>query len=455
MTRPIRILHAIHDFLPRHLAGSERYAFELCQALTQRGHHVSVLCSEFDAGREHGSVAWREHLGLPIAELVNNWRFRRFSDTYASPLLSERLGQLLDALEPDVLHVHNLLNLSFDLPALARARGIPVAATLHDFTLVCPSGGQRVHRSERHVCVEIEPARCARCFAESPFAPQLALARLPAGAAGLAARVAAPVLRRMPGLLGLARRASALAPINAPPVADLEERLRRVADVYASVALFVAPSRALARDFVRFGLPEDKLLVSDNGSVDLPAAPRSAGDGRLRIGFVGTLTWHKGPHVLVEAARRLPRELAQVTLFGSTDTFPDYVAELRRLAEGAPVTFAGGFDPADAARIYAQLDVIVVPSLWPENSPLVIHEAFQAGVPVVGTRLGGIPELVEHGKSGLVYDGSPEELATILGALARDRARVAALAQGVPAVKGIAEDARDWEARYEMLRARA
>jgi threonine dehydrogenase-like Zn-dependent dehydrogenase len=65
-------------------------------------------------------------------------------------------------------HVHNLLNLTFDLPMMARRREIAVVATLHDYTLVCASGGQRAHRAEHHRCDVIDVARCARCFCESP-----------------------------------------------------------------------------------------------------------------------------------------------------------------------------------------------------------------------------------------------------------------------------------------------
>ena len=88
----------------------------------------------------------------------------------------------------------------------------------------------------------------------------------------------------------------------------------------------------------------------------------------------------------------------------------------------------GRFDRDDRAAVYDQFDVLVVPSLWLENSPLVIHEAFMAGVPVVGSRIGGIPDLVEEGISGLLVDpGSPEALAQALETLAADRPRLEAM----------------------------
>src|SRR5215470_15899166 len=92
----LRLLHAIHDFLPRHQAGSEIYALELCRTLSAR-HHVTVLCAEFDPSREHGQVNWRVYDGLPVIEVVNNWICRTFEDTYRPPLIGERIEQILGA----------------------------------------------------------------------------------------------------------------------------------------------------------------------------------------------------------------------------------------------------------------------------------------------------------------------------------------------------------------------
>src|SRR5439155_7747449 len=114
----VRILHAIHDFLPRHQAGSEVYAFELCRA-QRASHDVTVLCADFDPARRHGTVTWRVHDGVPVVEIVNNWVCANFDETYCPPLVADRIAHVLRALQPEVVHVHSLANLSFDLPAMA------------------------------------------------------------------------------------------------------------------------------------------------------------------------------------------------------------------------------------------------------------------------------------------------------------------------------------------------
>jgi glycosyltransferase involved in cell wall biosynthesis len=454
----LNVLHAIHDFLPRHQAGSEIYAFELCRELAAR-HHVWILCADFDPARRHGEVTWRVHEGLPVVEVVNNWICRSFDETYRSPRIGEQLEHVLDAIQPDVLHVHNLLNLSFDLPARAQTRGIPVVATLHDYTLVCPSGGQRIHRAERHVCHTIEPDRCARCFTQSPFFGQMGLSRVAGnGPAGSGARRLGLAVRKMwPGLASGMAAAAAKATVPEVTTAEITARLAAARRVFDDVDVFVAPSRSMAEEFERVGVPASKLRVSDYG---FPVAGRRDHSRRarehqdpLRIGYVGTLVWHKGVHVLLQAIRALPPAHYELKIFGDLGTFPDYVAELRREAAGLPVEFKGRFDRQRAADVYDQIDVLVVPSLWIENSPLVIHEAFMAGVPVIAARTGGIDGLVSDGRNGLLYEPtSAAALGTALQQLIDRPELLAAFSRQLPDVKPIAEDAREWNALYTEVR---
>lgn len=449
----MRVLHAIHDFLPRHRAGSEIYAHELCRALAARGQQVHVLCAEYDPARSHGSLVWRFVDDLPVTELVNNWSFATFAESYRSERLERQLDHVLRAVQPDILHIHNLLNLSLDLPRLARARGIPSVATLHEYTLVCPSGGQRVHLGERTVCHEIDPARCATCFPRSHLYSQMVYGRVSrvAGGSGALTRLAGMVRRHSPRLFARAGRiAAARAAARERTTADdISVRLDAVRGVFEDVDLFVAPSPALAADFRRFGLPADRLRVSDYGFSPIREVRRVPGDGRLRIGFVGTLVWHKGAHVLVGAVRRLPADAVSVHLFGSLETFPDYVAELREAARGLPVRFEGDFDRERLAEVLSRVDVLAVCSLWPENSPLVIHEAFMAGLPVVGSRMGGTADLVRDGVNGLLYEAdSPDSLAAALRRLLDDPQLPGRLAAAHPPVKTMAEDAAEWEAVY-------
>jgi glycosyltransferase involved in cell wall biosynthesis len=444
----LRLLHAIHDFLPRHRAGSEIYAFELCRELSRR-HDVFVVAAEYDPSVRHGTIRWRAHQGLPVIEIANNWEADRFEHTYASPRITSQLTHVLDVTRPDVLHVHNLLNLSFDLPRQARQRGIATAATLHDYTLVCPSGGQRVHVAESHVCDVIDEVRCSRCFAGTAFQAQMvaaAVAKAPGG--GLVRHAASTARRLLPVLTDAAARR---VPWSSASPADILARLERARQVLDDLDLVVSPSASVAREYIRLGLDRRRVQVSDYGFTKQAPTPRTERRSPLTIGFVGTMAWHKGAHVLIDALKHLDGAF-QVVIAGDPNVGPEYHARLKRAAANLPVRFAGAFDSAGVSRVYGDLDVLVVPSLWPENSPLVIHEAFMHGVAVVGARMGGIPELVEDGVNGFTYDAfSAEGLAAVLQRLVDDPGLAARLASRAPAVKTMAEDAREWELRYHAL----
>ena len=462
----MRILHAIHDFLPRHRAGSEIYAYELARELSAR-HDVCILSAEYDPATAHGTLRWRRFEGLPVVEIVNNWEFERFEETYSSARINAQLQHVLHATRPDVVHVHNLLNLSFDLPRLAREHGAATVATLHDYTLVCASGGQRVHTAESHVCHVIDPERCGRCVTQSALHAQMAAGRLTRRPGGrLVARAAAALRRLAPVLAHHAAGQVAAAPVVAR---DIRRRTASARHVFETIDLFVAPSRALGEEYVRLGLPEARLQVSDYGfrAVDARGTARrvrtmgAPGPGPvsghssaapLRIGFVGTVVWHKGVHVLLEAARGLSGTF-QIHVHGDLAVWPGYSERLRRMAAGLPVVFHGGFGDDGRAAVYGALDVLVVPSLWPENSPLVIHEAFLHGVAVVAARVGGIPGLVTDGTDGLLYDAfSSDALRAALQRFIDDASLAAGFGSRAPAVKTIEEDAREWEARYATLR---
>jgi glycosyltransferase involved in cell wall biosynthesis len=236
----------------------------------------------------------------------------------------------------------------------------------------------------------------------------------------------------------------------------IRRRLAYARHVLDTIDLFVAPSASIADEFVRLGAPPDRVHVSDYGFVPMPAGPRCrrSESDPLRIGFVGTLVWHKGAHVLIDAARALTGSFA-VHIHGDTNVFPEYATALRKAAAQSAVTFHDGFERDRAGDVYNGLDVLVVPSLWPENSPLVIHEAFMHGLPVVGACIGGVPGLVRHGVNGLLYDPfSVESLRACLQRLIEDRNFVATLAAAAPSVKSIGQDAREWDARYRQVSGR-
>ena len=173
----------------------------------------------------------------------------------------------------------------------------------------------------------------------------------------------------------------------------------------------------------------------------------------ITLGFVGVIRPHKGPHVLLEALRntKLPTRI-WVQLYGDPGTDPAYSERLRELARGLDVTFQGRFDEAEKPRIYNEMDALVVPSVWYENSPVTIHEAFAAGTPVIASELGGMGELVEYGKNGMLFEaGNAMELARCIERFAGDGGLRERLKRGIPSVKNMEIHAEEMMGLYGNL----
>jgi glycosyltransferase involved in cell wall biosynthesis len=217
------------------------------------------------------------------------------------------------------------------------------------------------------------------------------------------------------------------------------------------VDLFLSPSRHLADAMVRFGLPPARVVHCDYGfALEHFARRRDLPELARRFAFLGSLVRHKGVHVLLRAFEGMPAD-ARLDVCGPLHYDPAYSDALRRLARHPGVRFVGPRDPRDVAGFLAGVDCLVVPSIWEENSPLTVHEAFLAGVPVVASRLGGHPELLASG-GGLLYEAEdPEALRAALLRLYREPGLARRLAASAPPVKGMQEHVAELEALYAGL----
>jgi GT2 family glycosyltransferase len=176
----------------------------------------------------------------------------------------------------------------------------------------------------------------------------------------------------------------------------------------------------------------------------------------LRLGFVGSLMVSKAPHLLLEAIGRLPRGSVSVDLYGGHAAYhgdDSYRAQLEPLLGQAGVQLHGAIAHEQVGQALSSIDVLVVPSIWPENSPLVIQEAFLAGVPVVASRIGGIPEIVADGANGLLFPaGDAEGLSGSIARLLREPGLLDTLRAGIPPVRSMEDDVRFARSLYERHR---
>lgn len=376
----------LDNFPPHGHAGAEQYVQGLALALMARGCRVLAVHPLPGAGRP-GPPRLEEAGGVPVARVP-------FAPGERSLACNPRVADLVRKLARDfgahLAHVHNLAYFTTAALDGLDAAGAPALATLHDFSLPCATALRLT--SQGDLCAtQPGPDRCAAC---AGLDPQQAAQRLE-----------------------LARRAMT--------------RYRRV--IFPSLY-----SRKVHQDL---GFTSTRALRQSLGLPLFPVASPTPGNGPLRLAFLGGITWFKGLDTAVAALAGLPPGTAELSVHGSANN-PAYLARVKALAP-AGVRWRGPFARADLPGILARADAVVLPSRM-ETFSFVAREALHAGVPVLAARVGALPEIVRHGKNGLLFPpGDAAALAVLVFRLAADRGLLAALRQGIGPVKSITDNASE------------
>lgn len=446
----MRVLFAAHQFFPEHYAGTEVLTLGLAKELKARGHEPYVLAAKRSFpvhDIQPGETEDYEFEGVPVRRVGRpaEGLSRPYRLDYENETMARRAVEYAREVEPDVVHAMHLQGLSASVVPALKELGLPVVYTATDFWVVCPVVDLRRH--DGSMCRGPDLAHCPRCIlsrhpGRRPREIKRALDLVPDGLL----RAAGPVSRtRLAGEVPPLRQARAL-----------DERLGTIREKLSSVDRVIAPTR-LTRDLlVENGVGGDvevsRYGIDTSGVED---APRNREvPPPLRVGFIGTLGPHKGCDLLVRAFKRLPAGVeATLTIHGNLERFRSFVAELKGLAGEDPrIRFAGTFPPGEIGRVLSETDVLVVPSRWYENTPLVVYSAFAAGCPVVATDLGGLSEVVRHGVNGLLFGlEDVDGLARQLRRLGEEPGLLEELRAGIGPVKTVGENARELEELYASL----
>ncbi len=393
----ISVLQATAWYPPAHLGGTEVYLTGLVRELRDRGvlsRIVAPLGLQQADGYEYDGATVRTYTVNPApsrAEMRGQAPHTGF----------ERFCQILAEERPQIYHQHSWTRgLGAAHLQAAREAGIKTVLTIHTPNAICLRG--TMMQFGREACDgRIDPPICGACWSESRGAPESlarALGAMPAGAS-----------RALGGSLPESRLATALS------ARELAERRREeFTRMVAAADRIVAVSGWLFDAFLRNGVPAEKLLLSRQG-IDPALAQQAAraSSGRMRgsephfrLLYLGR--WHpvKGVDVLVRAVRALPPQ-PSVTLsihgVGEGIEERSYAATVRRLAAGdRRIAIHPPVPRERLATALSEANALAVPSFWLETGPLVVLEAQAAGLPVIGSRLGGIAELVREPEDGVL-----------------------------------------------------
>ena len=444
----MKILLVVHLFLPDYFSGTEILTLHTAQELKARGHEVQVLTGfpATTAMADSERFDAYEFEGIPVtrfkhAHSAMGAQGNVAEQEYNNLLAAAQFTSLVDNFRPDVVHFFHLMRISASVIGVCLQRGIPTVLTPTDFWFVCPMSQLRL--PDGSMCAGPDPigANCVRHLA-GQMAPGVAaslLKLLP----DVALYGVVQVASRSPFKhFGPARLVSALSRRKN----FLQERLNRIDRV-------LLPTQIMRKTLQQHGLDPANTRDCSYG-IKLPQTTARAAKvlGPLRLGVIG-VGEHKGAHVLIEAARQLVGVDLIVKIYGRASDFPDYVAKLNALASGDPrIEFCGSFPNEQIGSILSQLDVLVVPSLWFENAPLVIYSAQAAGLPVLASDVAGVAELITHDDNGCLFPaGDIDRLAKIITILAQDRAQLARLSERARMPKTIAAYADELLAVYAEL----
>jgi glycosyltransferase involved in cell wall biosynthesis len=361
-----------------------------------------------------------------------------FKTSYANAIAEAAVTDLIRSWRPSLVHLFSGYLMTASVLHAARAASLPTVVTLTDYWWLCHQ--ITLMRTNGARCDGPTLPACTRCHAETFRRYRLPAQIWPAGADvfwTLAEHV--PALGQLVGLEQQADRRETLLP------------------ALGNADALIAPSRYLANVYLREGIAPEKLRVWRQG-VDtrgvLPRRPSAV----LRFGYLGQVKPHKGIDVLLDAWARLRGTRSrQLILYGSAAGAAEYEQRTReRIAGLVGVIWPGEFGQGGPWEALADLDVLVAPSRWPENSPNSILEARAARVPVVGSDLGGVAELVQHEADGLLFRvDDPADLARQLQRLLDDPALVDRLREQAPTVPSVDEEVNQVSTLYgEILAAR-
>ena len=445
----LTILYVVHGFPPDTWAGTEVYTLNLAKEMQRRGHRCTILtrapaeASVADGGPEDFTIQEDTFEGLRVLRMTHRLAHANLRESYHQPKAEAAFRRLLLKEQPDLVHFQHLIHTSAGLVHVAKELGLPTVVHCHDYWALCAR--VQLIRPDGVRCEENMGSGCLLRVKETGYAHIERVKRLD--------RVAGPAIDALAGgLRGRSRRWEGLA--------DLRARQDFVLDAYAAADLRVSPSRFLRSKLLESGaFDPHTFLFSDNGmrTDHVEALTKTpAADGVVRFGFVGSLVWYKGGEVMVRAMSRLAGKQAVLNVYG--DFRPDedpHHAELERIAAAVSprnVFFKGRFDNARLSEVYAEIDVLVVPSVWFENSPITIHEAYLTHTPVLASDIGGMAEFVHDGVDGLHFAvGDADDLARKMMRFVDEPGLVDALSKDWMPIKTIAEDAAATEFRYRGL----
>ena len=409
-----RILLACHQFFPRFYTGTETLTLEVADELTRQGYEVAILTTEpilpNDPVPDSPQIRKEIYAGYTVWKLIipdpGNPVERLDRESYDIHLIN-LFEKTLDEWNPDIVHVFHLMRLTKSFVNCIKKRGIPCYFTVTDFWLCCPT--YQLIKNDNSLCCGPKPHTCFSCLLDLYVQGMI----------------------RVPIHVKIARAYPRLAGFLHPKARDCQNTLvQRIKRHQSLLEEFDAVfwSNNFTRDVFR----ENGLMSNNEYIIPFPIPERAkkvfdlepvSSEGSLKVVFIGTLRHTKGPQILLNACRIIGnKQSIEVFIWGATDD-SNFQKELNRIAEGIDwVYFRGTFPQEMLPDVLKESHVVIIPSIWYENTPLTALSALAARRVLIVSDLGGLSGMVKDGVTGFTFPpGNAKALAQILVNLAQNR----------------------------------
>jgi len=375
---PKTILIISHGHPSFSKGGGELAAYNFYKRYEKEGYNSYFMATHHKSNITHDGTPFSMFNEKEI--LFHNHMDNYFFNTISNrEIVLSKFNELLNYIKPDVIHFHHYLHVGLELIRTAKNyfsdNGLKskVFLTLHEYIAICPNNGQMVKTKTNKLCYKATPIECAQCFPE--------------------------------------RDAN-----------EFKLRELSIKSYLKEVDYFISPSHFLKRRYVEWGVDEGDISVIDNGqekASKLAKREITKSEKRSAFAFFGQINPYKGVDILLQALEYIPKKLLQhveIQVHGSGLDIQDkkFQKKIKILYKNynKNVKFFGAYEPNELEGLMQNIDWVVMPSIWWENSPLVIQEALKYGRPLMVSNIGGMAEKVQHLKNGVHFKyGNPRDLA--------------------------------------------
>jgi len=404
-----------------------------------------VLCAEdWDAGPAYwNGVTSDIQQGIPVHRIHLNWTKAKNPNKvlYDSRQVEKYVDHLLAQNKYDLVHVTSAITLGAGVLKSVHRHSIPLILTLTDFWFLCPS--LHLLRENDELCDgQTTPYECEACLLQQsrlykridntlPVMPRQVI---------LNALSHMPTINKSRGFRGM--------------LLNMQERKKTLKNTLDLPDVILAPSHFLMNVFQNHNVKNIKLSYYGHDIGWLANNPKKTYSSKIRFGYIGQIQYIKGVHLLLEAFKVADfKDGAALAVWGDLSHDPAYSKQLASMiGENSAVTFNGRYQHDHLARVFSEIDILVVPSIWYENQPLVIQEAFASKTPVLAANVGGIAEAVTNEVNGLLFERlDVKDLVEKMRRFIADPGLLHRLIEGIPAIRTTGDEIGELESLYASL----